>query len=242
MRIRAGMAAVILPLFFFLGVLTTMMTGYWRTESSKEPARYTEGEAAGEYNPADIRGSYSLGDIEAAFGIPVTTLAKAFGVSERNNPAEIQLKEFEEVYGEIDGKEVGTDSMRLFVSRYLGLPYATEDGTALPLPAYNLLKKDGLLSPEELSELEDQTVSLEGISNAFESGETTHDETEDTAIKGKTTFADLLEWGLTEEQIVEALGGNPMGKRAETVRDYCLENNIEFSGPKEALQVMVDNL
>ena len=239
MRIKAITAALILLLFFLLGIGATILTGYWRTESSKEPARFTTGEAAGEYNPADIRGSYSLGDIETAFKIPLETLAKAFGVSDRSDPAAIQLKEFEEAYGEIDGKEVGTDSMRLFVSRYLGLPYGVEETTALPQPAFNILKKEASLSSEELSELEGLVLPLESFTASTESD---HEETVDTTVKGKTTFADLLDWGLSQEQIESALGGMEMGKRGETVRDYCLKNNIEFSDPKTILQEMVDNL
>jgi hypothetical protein len=33
----------------------------------------------------------------------VDTLAKAFGVSENENPGTVQLKVFEEVYGEVNG-------------------------------------------------------------------------------------------------------------------------------------------
>lgn len=242
MRIKANTAALILPLFFLIGIVATMISGYWRTESTKTPVKFSTGEALGEYNPADIRGSYSLGDIEKVFAIPVDTLARAFGVAGEENPASVQLKEFEESYGIIDGKEVGTDSMRIFVSRYLGLPYVTEEDSALPQPAFNILRREGKLTPEELADLEDRVVSLEGLTVATGTGEETHDESLDTTVKGKTTFADLLDWGLTQEEIEKALGGKSMGKRVETVRDYCLSEGIEFSVAKTALQTMIDNL
>ena len=36
------------------------------------------GEFAGQYNPADIRGSYTFDDISNAFEIPIEDLGKAF--------------------------------------------------------------------------------------------------------------------------------------------------------------------
>ena len=57
--------------------------GWWQTESTKEAAVFTSGEFAGQANPADIRGSYTFGDVEKNFGIPAALLAQAFGVVDR---------------------------------------------------------------------------------------------------------------------------------------------------------------
>ncbi len=244
MRIRANTAAIVLPLFFFLGIGGTMINGYWRTESSKIPAVYREGELAGEYDPGDIRGSYSLGDLEKAFDIPVETLAQAYGLSGVEDPASLQIKIFEELYGMIDGREIGTDSMRLFVALYLDRPYMPEDDTALPRPAYNILKKEGSSPAEALAAHEGRIVSLEdaAVHTADTAGtEDSHDEQELTEIKGKTTFADLLDRGLSRDQIEDALG-MPMGARADAVRDYCIAQDVEFSGVKAALQKTLDAL
>ncbi len=241
MKITAKQAALILPLFFFIGILVTMMTGYWKTESSKQPAKYATGALAGENDPGDIRGSYSLEDLENAFGIPVDTLAKAFGLSEVENPAAAQIKILEEVFGELDGMEVGTDSVRLFIALYLDRPHTPEPTTALPQPAYNILKKEGASSEEQLAVYAGRIVSLDGVRISEINSEESHDEeSEEMLVKGKTTFADLLDWGLESGQIEEALGGLRMGTRAMTVRDYCSEQGIEFSEVKTKLQEMLD--
>ena len=244
MRITVKTAAVILPAFFLLGIGSTMISGYWSTESSKEPVRFETGEFAGQYNPADIRGSYSFGDIETAFSIPVETTAKAFGFSEAEDPASVQAKLFEEVYGIVDGREIGTDSLRLFVALYLGLPYTPEEDTGLPLPAFNILKKEASLSEELIVELTPMVVSLEELKDVAEteSAGISHEEAEETdmTVKGKTTFADLYSWGLTEDQVRDALGGIDPGTRSVAVRDYCLEIGMEFSLAKTALQEMID--
>jgi hypothetical protein len=39
-----------------------------------------------------------------------------------------------------------------------GLPYTTEEGTGIPQPAFNILKKEGKMSQEELDDLTDQIV------------------------------------------------------------------------------------
>ncbi len=243
MKITAKTAALILPLFFLVGILSTMAAGYWATESSKTPVKYETGEFAGEYNPADIRGSYSFGDIENVFGIPVDSLARAFGFTGEEDPSAIQAKLFEEVYGIVDGKEVGTDSLRYFVALYLGLPYEPDEETALPQPALSVLKKEAALSEETLAEVESRLVSLETVRLETDAvAETEHEEALDTTIKGKTTFADLYTWGLTEDQVRQGLGGLEPGARGTAVRDYCTEAGIEFSTVKTALQEMVDNL
>ena len=241
MRVTAKGAALILPLFFILGIGSAMISGYWRTESSKQPARYTEGELAGEYNPADIRGSYSFGDIEEAFGIPVETLAKAFGFSSEENPGGVQIKIFEEIYGSSEEGEIGTDSMRLFVSIYLNRPYIPEEDTLIPQPAFNILKKEGKVSAEDLAEFEDKVISLETLQIEKDTGTADVEVHEEVLmeIKGKTTFAELLDCGLRREQIEDVLG-MPMGQTSVSVRDYCMEKGVEFSTVKSAIQEMLD--
>jgi len=82
------------------------------------------------------------------------------------------------------------------------------------------------------------TVSTLGVGAAAESGDT-HTETEIAEVKGKTTFGELLSWGVSKETIEQILG-RPIGKAGDTVRDYCIENGIEFSSVKDALQAATD--
>ena len=86
MKIKAVTAGLLLPVLFIAGVLITTAAGIWSTESSKVPVKFETGEFAGEFNPADIRGSYTFGDLEEIFGISVENLAKAFGFSSYENP------------------------------------------------------------------------------------------------------------------------------------------------------------
>ena len=91
-------------------------------------------------DPGDIRGSYSFGDVEKAFGVPAAVLAEAFGFAGR--PAgEIKAKDLEETYaGKTGALEVGTDAVRLFTAAWIGMPYEPEADTGLPARAVELLE------------------------------------------------------------------------------------------------------
>jgi hypothetical protein len=253
MTLRSKHIAPIVLAAFLIGIGGTIIFNLWQTTSSKVPATYTSGEFAGEFNPGDIRGSYSFGDIEEAFSVPVAGLAEAFGVEDSENPAAFLCKGLEDMYGQVDNGEIGTDSVRWFVALYTGLPYTPEEDTLLPFPALSVLQER--LGEVELEEIKAKTVSLsdliqagkdevakdEAAPKAAAAAEQadTHTESEAGEVKGKTTFGELQSWGLSKEEIEEALG-LPVGKAGVAVRDYCTENGIEFSAVKEALQAAVD--
>jgi hypothetical protein len=83
--------------------------GWWVTESTKVPVTFTEGEFAGQANPADIRGSYTFGDIANSFDVTPEVLAQAFGVT-GDDPAAFAIKELEAIYLD-SGYEIGTVSV-----------------------------------------------------------------------------------------------------------------------------------
>jgi len=244
MKLRSKHIAPIVLAAFVIGIGGSMAFNLWKTESSKEPALIREGDFAGEYNPADIRGSYSLSDVSKAFGIPVEVLAVAFAVSDLDNPGEFQLKELEEIYEGSEIGEVGTDSMRLFVSLYTGLPHTPEETTLLLKPAEKVLKEHnpelGLIGvtfvrPEDLG-VTDIAAAAESAGEAEED----HDTEEEAAVKGNTTFTDLYTWGLTEEEVEDVLG-TPPGPSGTTVRDFLMEKGLEFGEYKTKLQELVDS-
>ncbi len=252
-QVKEKILAIIVPATFIVGIGLTMATNLWITESTKLPATYSDGEFSGEYNPADIRGSYSFGDIENTFGIDVDVLAKAFGVTD-SNPAAFQIKLFEEIYIPLDdGSEVGTDSVRLFVSRYKGLPYTPEETTRLPSSAIEVLKDK--LAPADIEALQALSIDLDVLKASPESGEAEAESSEISSepaaaeehevisgeIKGNTTFGDLLDWGLTKEQI-ESVLGMKMGAAGVTIRDFLSAEGLEFSEYKVELQAMLDNM
>ncbi len=60
-------------------------------------------------------------------------------------------------------------------------------------------------------------------------------------ITGKTTFRDVMDWGVSQYEIESVLGGempNPLQK----IKDYCIENNLLFETVKSALQADIDEV
>lgn len=251
MRLTSKPLALIILAAIFGGVLLTSAFGWWHTETNKIPATFSEGEAAGEYNPADIRGSYTFGDIEKSFGIPGSQLAVAFGLPVDANVSAFQVKELENLYTGFD-VEIGTSSVRLFTAFYTGLPYdLSAEESYLPKPAADILIAHGNLSPERLAYLDTHTLDLTTQPTVIEIAPTPTlplqttpsadhtPEVEDGTIRGKTTFQELLDWGVPRERIEAVLGG-AMPASDMLIKDYAAAQGLEFATLREALQIEVD--
>lgn len=243
MKIKSASLAAITAGVFVAGILLSMAFNIWKTESEKQPAKFSAGEFEGMSNPADIRGSYSFDDIADNFDVSVETLARAFAVDMEENPGSFQAKQLEEKYQtQDDGGEVGTDALRLFVARYTGLPYLPEETTRLPAPAVSLLKdKLSVADLEALKKIsvEVQLLRIESENSSAQTEE--NEESEEAVVKGNTTFADLLDWGLSSNEIEEILGLE-MGAAGVSVRDFAMKEGLEFGSLKTALQEKLDDI
>jgi len=160
MILRSKHLAPIIAVAFVAGIGGTMALNVWRTTTSKVPAAYQSGEFAGKVNPADIRGSYTFGDISESFAVTVQALARAFGVEKTANPAAFQVKQLESMAATLTGGQVGTDSVRWFVALYTGVPYTPEEDTLLPAAALDVLSDR--LTAEQLAELKLHAAGASG--------------------------------------------------------------------------------
>jgi hypothetical protein len=257
MTLKSKPLAALVVAIMFGGIIFSSAMGWWQTESTKEAAVFTGGEFAGQANPADIRGSYTFGDVEKNFNIPADVMAQAFGIGS-GNPAEFQVKELETLYAD-SGQEVGTASVRLFVAFYLGLPFDLSTDIYLPESAAAILGERGL-TPEQAAYLAAHTLGAAGMESTappaatqepasqptpaavVTQAEATHVPSTDTLVKGKTTFAELLMWGVSREAIEKVLGMPLPDAPGMTVKDFCNANGLSFETVKPALQAEVDRV
>jgi len=240
MKLSSKMIALVLLIILFGGIGISKTLGFWQTTSSKIPATFKSGQFAGQYNPADIRGSYSFGDISQAFDIPVGDLAEAFALK-TGDPAKFLVKDLGTVYASLlrEGKAIETDSVRYFVALYKGLPFMPAEDTYLPNPAVNLLKAKTTLTPEQTQFLESHAVDLANVSaQTVKPGVEDAEDPTDTTIKGKTTFKEILDWGVPKETI-EKIIGSKIPTTGTVIRDYCQQNGLDFSTIKTELQAQV---
>jgi hypothetical protein len=249
MTLTSKSLAITILVILFGGILFSSAIGWWLTESSKQAAIFTDGEFAGQPNPADIRGSYTFGDVENNFDVPATTLAQAFRVSSAD-PSTFAVKDLETIYAN-EEFEIGTASVRLFVALYTGLPFEIQPDTYLPNRAVEMLKSHVTLTVEQVTYLDSHAIVLDPsdtaqsppepapIAQTEEHIET--DSTEDQTIKGKTTFQEVLDWGVPQETI-EKIIGDPMPNPLTKVKDYCTEKGLSFEVIKSAIQEEINNL
>lgn len=264
MRLTSKPLGLIVLAVIFGGIAFSAWMGWWQTESTKIPVVFTEGESSGSYNPADIRGSYTFGDVSTLFEIPISDLKEAFLLPE-GDISSLGVKELETIFEQAadEGMEIGTASVRLFVAYYKDLPFETAE-EYLPAPAVRILKARENLSEERLAYLENHVVSMEILGASPSAGQpledssgsvvdtgeviadstvvpVEHDESvDDRLIKGKTTFREVLDWGVSQETI-ESVIGQSMPSPLLTIKDFCLEQGLEFATVKEALQAFVDS-
>ena len=148
MKLKAHTTLLAAALIVAAGIAATMFTGLWQTVGTRVPKKLEAAVAvplAGQtaYDPADIRGSYTFGDITAYYGIPLATLAEAFHVVESEAEA-FQVKALETLWaGDV---EIGTASVRMFVACYLGLPYTPAEEVWLPASAAQILATQAVMT------------------------------------------------------------------------------------------------
>ena len=225
------------------GVVLLMALGSWQTESEKIPVKFSTGEFAGMANPGDIRGSYSFADVEKNFPVTADILAAAFALDVMVKPAQDYLaKDLEALYGDVaDGAgEVGTDSLKWFVSLFTGLPFTPAEDTYVPSTVVEVLRDSGkVVDADTLAQLEAKSVEplVPGI--VPDVVDTHVESTTERVIKGTTTYADVISWGVTQAEI-ETILGVPLKSKTDKIRDHLLANNLEFSVVKTQLQALVD--
>lgn len=265
-KLTAKPLALIIFVVLFGGIAFTSAMNWWQTVNTKTPVVFAEGEAAGQYNPADIRGSYTLADVEKSFKVPVADLKTAFGVPADVDGPSFQLKGLETLYAEAaaQGKEVGTTSVRYFVALYGGLPFEVTDDIYLPRPAVEILKQHVQLSADQVAYLEAHIVEAIGAAAPAATQAPAAEPTAPAAqpaaapatpdaaptaapataaaaahtITGKTTFQDLLDWGAPQAQIEKIIGG-PLPALSVGLKNYCTEKGLDMETVKAALQAIV---
>lgn len=235
MKINMRLTAIVLFAVILGGIGLTMLTGDWATESDKIPAKFTTGENAGEYNPEDIRGSYTFQDVASVFQIDLNVLFDAFGIPAGTDGTAVKTKDVEADY---DGREIGNGSVQVFVALYKNLPI-TPGETYLPKRAAEIV----LQANPNLTQEQKDYLALYQIDTASETAEPAAQTSEPTkkpageeepAIRGTSTFQQALDAGLAKEQI-EAVIGGPMPAANTAIRDYCSQNGLSFSEIKTKL-------
>ncbi len=240
------------------GVFVAKVTGIWdgTDNGSGNIKAETLQRFSEDSSPENIRGSYTFHDIEVLYGIDASDLAVAFQI-EAFDPSIIGLSDLENLYNDLEeGVEIGTGSIKWFVSIYTGLEYIHE-GDYLPSGAIAFLTSKNLWTKDLESQYGDFITTLPQTSYLYSSeildaihAEEEFGESLDTGssldeplneFSGKTTVSDLLEMGISQSDI-ESILGMKIPNNHMTVRDICNANEISYSTVKSEIMTLLDSL
>ncbi len=239
MTLNSKPLSIIIVGILFGIVTIANMIGRWKSEFILKPNTENNHIFATEVAPADSNDSHTFGDIDRLFNISTTILAKAFNLPAETNITAFSIKELHTIYGEQD-VEIGTSSVRLFVALFSGLNYETTAQVYLPLSAVDMLISRRVLAPEQVKYMGAYALILDPMP-ALASAADNRGQTEKRAIKGKTTFQELLDWGLSPE-IIEHIIGETIPSSSQIVKNYCTEKGLDFEEIKLTLEEEVKKL
>ncbi|GAB6108055.1 hypothetical protein [Fusibacter bizertensis] len=240
-KLKEWMIGALVIIVIFGGIGMTKLLGIWTTESSKIPNKISTGVNAGEYDPFDIRGSYTFGEVSNLYDIDIAYLAEAFQLGSSEEAASMKTKDLETIFEQSE-VEVGNSSVQVFVALMKSID-VTGMEAYLPASAVNVLSTNGpMLDDASLAYIESHTIGkgqlsadlaqenpVEG-SEAISSGEGENE----SQVNGTSTFAQVLAMGISEADIMKIIEDD-MPPTNQKVRDYCTEKGLPFSEVKQAL-------
>lgn len=233
-RLILAISAIVL---IFGGILISDALGFWKTAGTKEPRKIENGSFKGEYDPWDIRGSYTFGNVEDAFNINSSILAKAFGVKD-DNPYDYQIKNLEAMYEDAGFPvEIGTGSVRYFTALYNGLPLDGNEG--LTKQAVNILYENNKIDENMYTQLLATAIDLSGTYEKPDSEKDTSTVTDEeehgstTAVTGSTTVGQALDMGIPETILAEYVGDTK--NRDAIIKDLAQGLGLSFGEVRTTL-------
>jgi len=236
MKINQIFLSIVVIVIIFGAIFITKAVDLWQTKNTKIPQTYQSGEFKGQYDPSDIRGSYTFSEVSELYQIPLEDLGNAFAV--QSNFSSFQCKDLESIYvlAKVAGKEVGTDSVSLFVALYKGLPITINDATYLPNKAESILLNAGKMTEEQKTFIASHLTDVEKASTVIRNETSTENP---SFVKGKTTFLEVLAIGVKKEAIETALNTSIVDTSA-VIRDFCTARGLEFTDVKAKIQTLID--
>lgn len=226
------------------GIGLASQMNLFETLRSAEPMKLTENT----YDIADIRGSYTLEEIETYYRVPSEAIIEAFNLKPDTNPSTFQLKDLKEIYQpvEIEGAAytVETDTVKVFASLYSDIPYTSEETFFLPETAVAYLIRENKLTREGEDYWTKHTFDLILIESGQEAtvieGETRDEpvvlEEETVSITGRMTIAEIMAMGIDSETFKEITGLDIPEDKTVSIRDFFTSQELEFSVFKEKME------
>lgn len=216
MRVKPILFGVVVVIVFMSVIVISQAAGYWSTSGKVT----TSGDLV---NPSvddveTIKGWMTLNQISDTYAVPLTEILREFSLPDTT-------------IGDTAIKDLESETFEVTLLREWLVSRMNGEKTALTTPL-----------PTELSPQPTVTPTSETIINSTPrvTGEITetHIAPEKT-ITGKTTFQELIDWGL-DIKVIESVIGSPFPGGGIIIKDYVTGLGMEFSPVKTALQGELD--
>lgn len=226
---------LIIFLSFTLFIGGSMYTGYWQTERAATPKVIETGAFQGQYDPYDIRGSYTIDEILTLYQIPKQDFYAGLGLP-ASLPTSTQLKALEST---VESEEhFGVSNVRDFVAFYVGIISEIPDSDAHETT--NTTDN----SNETTTNAKETNIYVQGSQGGgFGSGlgnpddpTINHNNRSATTPTGGTTLAQVYEWGITREMMEKQFKVNfdQLDITPETIlKDFADQIGIKMYDIKE---------
>lgn len=215
MRINPLIFGILVITIFMGAILGFQAAGIWSISGKVTSDGQAIQPEAADVN--SIKGWMTLDQITTTYNVPLADLLAQFELP-ADTPATTAIKDLE------------TDSFS--VTNLRTWLQARQDG-ATPVPVESSpVSEDATATPEPVTAK--PTVVVENTLPT----PTVH-VAPDRTITGKTTFQELLDWGVSKEAIQKAIGFD-MPPASAVIKDYVTGQGLEFSPIKTALQAEVD--
>jgi hypothetical protein len=225
MRINPILFGILVLIVFSGTILGFQAAGIWSTSGKLTLSGESVQPIASDVD--SIKGWMTLEQISTAFNVPVAEILSQFGLP-ADTPPSAAMKDLETDLFSVT-------NLRTWLEQK-NLPSLPASITLDP----NRKESETTLAVPEISPTGEVPTALASIEPATTLAATEHVAPAKT-ITGKTTFQELLDWGVSEEVISQIIGGE-LPALSTVIKDYITGKGLEFSPIKAALQAEVDKL
>ncbi len=212
MRINPIVYGIIVLTVFFGVILGFQAVGVWSVSGKVTSDGQKVQPSAADVN--SIKGWMTLDQITTTYNVPLAELLQQFELPANTSPT-TAIKDLESDLFSV------TNLRDWLQSR--GNPSVETVNETVPSAATPEPSKPSLVSIETVIPAPTEHIAP------------------DRTVTGKTTFQELLDWGVPKEVIEKALGGE-LPATSTVIKDYVTGKELEFPTIKAALQSEVDQL
>lgn len=219
MRISPTLFGILVLVIFLGTILGFQAAGVWSVSGKTKDGQAVQPSAE---DVETIKGWMTLDQISTAYNVPLAELLAQFSLP-ADTPASTAIKDLE-------SDTFSAEELRTWLQERMQntSPEVEETPQFQATPTPVSIAVEALPTPLPVVDITPTPLPTDHTAP-------------ENKITGKTTFQDLLDWGLSVEAIQAIIGGE-LPVASMLIKDYVTQQGMEFAPIKTALQAEVDAL